>query len=111
MVVILKDTYLNKLSKGEYTIIFLFTDGECSAVFKVKEIGSAKVEDTKDDINDTENVSDSSEEIQSKDNIKRNDLAPATGDSCDVIFWSALAVSAACTAIITAFRNKKSRGM
>lgn len=81
-IVTLKNEYLKTLSSGEHKITFVYTDGECSTTFKIKNSG---------------------EDYENREIIK-------TGDSSNIILWTYLFVASALGIFgITIYhKNKKS---
>ena len=81
-IVTLKNEYLKTLSSGEHKITFVYTDGECSTTFKIKNSG---------------------EDYENREIIK-------TGDNSNIILWTYLFVASALGMFgITIYhKNKKS---
>ena len=79
-IVTLKNEYLKTLSEGEHKITFVYTDGEVSTNFEVKESGE----------------------------IYENSVNPKTGDTSNILAWYfLLAVSALAMFGITVYNKKK----
>lgn len=79
-IVTLKNEYLKTLSEGEHKIIFVYTDGEVSTNFEVKEYGE----------------------------IYENSSNPKTGDTSNILVWCSLfAVSALAMSGIAVYNKKK----
>ena len=93
-VVTLKNEYLKTLSEGEHKITFVYTDGEVSTNFEIKELGESY---------ENSDNSKTEETYENSDN-------PKTGDNSNILVWcSLLAVSAlAMFGMIVYNRKKKS---
>ena len=79
-IVTLKNEYLKTLSEGEHKITFVYTDGEVSTNFEIKELG---------------------ETYENSDN-------PKTGDKSNILVWySLLAVSALAICGMIVYNKKK----
>lgn len=93
-VVTLKNEYLKTLSEGEHKITFVYTDGEVSTNFEIKELGESY---------ENSDNSKTGESYENSDN-------PKTGDNSNILVWcSLLAVSAlAMFGMIVYNRKKKS---
>lgn len=91
-VVTLKNEYLKTLSDSEHKITFVYTDGEVSTNFEIKEFG---------------------ENYENSDNSKaeetyENSDNPKTGDNSNILIWySLLAVSALAMCGIIVYNKKK----
>ena len=82
-IVTLKDNYLSTLLSGEYTLTFVYTDGEVSTKFKI-----SKTEISEEETN-TENKN--NENITTENKIEENNSnSPQTGDN--IILWMILMI-------------------
>ena len=91
-IVTLKNEYLKTLSEGEHKITCVYTDGEVSTNFEIKESG---------EIYENSDNSKTEETYENLDN-------PKTGDNSNVFLWTSLfAISALSVLGITVYNKKK----
>lgn len=91
-IVTLKNEYLKTLSDGEHKITCVYTDGEVSTNFEIKESG---------EIYENSDNSKTEETYENSDN-------PKTGDNSNVFLWTSLfAISALSVLGITVYNKKK----
>ena len=82
-IITLKNEYLKTLSVGEHKITFVYTDGEVSTNFEVKESGK----------------------IYEKSSI------PKTGDTSNILVWCSLFALSALIVFVITVRNKKKKSI
>ncbi len=80
-IVTLKNEYLKTLSVGEHKITFVYTDGECSTSFEIKESGE----------------------------IYENSENPQTGDNGNILLWTSLFLISALGILWMIIYNRKKK--
>ncbi len=128
-VVMLKESYLKTLVAGEYTITFVYTDGEAQGTFTLTEVAppvpSEPEESIPDESEPEESIPDESEPEESiPDESKPEEsvpdetepeetkpaekpTSPSTGDDSSIILWTMLALLSAAAAVVLISMRKR----
>ena len=96
-VITLKTDYLKTLSVGAHNLTVVYTDGECSTNFEVKQAASEQTKPTEGDKSDTTTPTGG-----------KDTTSPQTGDNSNMLLWVALLfVSGAGVLGTTVYSKKK----
>ena len=96
-VITLKTDYLKTLSVGAHNLTVVYTDGECSTNFEVKQAASEQTKPTEGDKSDTTTPTGD-----------KDTTSPQTGDNSNMLLWVALLfVSGAGVLGTTVYSKKK----
>ena len=106
-VVTLKVEYLKTLSVDTHEVTFVYTDGECSTNFEVKQADSEQTKPTEGDKTDTTTPTDSGKDNPNTGTPSYTE-SPQTGDNSNLALWFALLfVSGAGTLGTVAYSKRK----
>ena len=97
-IITLKADYLKTLSVGAHNLTVVYTDGECSTNFEVKQAASEQTKPTEGDKSDTTTPT------GGKDTI-----SPQTGDNSNMLLWVALLFVSGAGVLGTTVYSKKKR--
>ena len=96
-IITLKADYLKTLSVGTHKLTVVYTDGECSTNFEVKQAASEQIKPTEGDKSDTTTPTGG-----------KDTTSPQTGDNSNMLLWVALLfVSGAGVLGTTVYSKKK----
>ena len=97
-VITLKTDYLQTLSVGTHKLTVVYTDGECSTNFEVKQAASEQIKPTEGDKSDTTTPTGG-----------KDTTSPQTGDNSNMLLWVALLFVSVAGVIGTTVYSKKKR--
>ena len=97
-VITLKADYLNTLSVGTHKLTVVYTDGECSTNFEVKQAASEQTKPTERDKSDTTTPTGG-----------KDTTSPQTGDNSNMLLWVALLFVSGAGVLGTTVYSKKKR--
>ena len=106
-IITLKADYLKTLSVGTHKLTVVYTDGECSTNFEVKQAASEQTKPTEENKTDTTTSTDS-EKDNPNNGTSDDTKSPQTGDNSNMLLWVALLfVSGAGTLGTVAYSKRK----
>ena len=97
-VITLKTDYLKTLSVGAHNLTVVYTDGECSTNFEVKQAASEQTKPTEGDKSDTTTPTGD-----------KDTTSPQTGDNSNMLLWVALLFVSGAGVLGTTVYSKKKR--
>ena len=97
-VITLKTDYLKTLSVGAHNLTVVYTDGECSTNFEVKQAASEQTKPTEGDKSDTTTPTGG-----------KDTTSPQTGDNSNMLLWVALLFVSGAGVLGTTVYSKKKR--
>ena len=97
-VITLKADYLKTLSVGAHNLTVVYTDGECSTNFEVKQAASEQTKPTEGDKSDTTTPTGG-----------KDTTSPQTGDNSNMLLWVALLFVSGAGVLGTTVYSKKKR--
>ena len=97
-VITLKTDYLKTLSVGTHKLTVVYTDGECSTNFEVRQAASEQTKPTEGDKSDTTTPTGG-----------KDTTSPQTGDNSNMLLWVALLFVSGAGALGTTVYSKKKR--
>ena len=97
-VITLKTDYLKTLSVGTHKLTVVYTDGECSTNFEVKQAASEQTKPTERDKSDTTTPTGG-----------KDTTSPQTGDNSNMLLWVALLFVSGAGVLGTTVYSKKKR--
>ena len=97
-VITLKTDYLKTLSVGTHKLTVVYTDGECSTNFEVKQAASEQTKPTEGDKSDTTTPTGG-----------KDTTSPQTGDNSNMLLWVALLFVSGAGVLGTTVYSKKKR--
>ena len=97
-VITLKADYLKTLSVGTHKLTVVYTDGECSTNFEVKQAASEQTKPTEGDKSDTTTPTGG-----------KDTTSPQTGDNSNMLLWVALLFVSGAGVLGTTVYSKKKR--
>lgn len=97
-VIRLKTDYLKTLSVGAHNLTVVYTDGECSTNFEVKQAASEQTKPTEGDKSDTTTPTGD-----------KDTTSPQTGDNSNMLLWVALLFVSGAGVLGTTVYSKKKR--
>ena len=97
-VITLKADYLKTLSVGTHKLTVVYTDGECSTNFEVKQAASEQTKPTERDKSDTTTPTGG-----------KDTTSPQTGDNSNMLLWVALLFVSGAGVLGTTVYSKKKR--
>ncbi|MDD5917268.1 MAG: X2-like carbohydrate binding domain-containing protein [Clostridiales bacterium] len=97
-IITLKADYLKTLSVGTHKLTVVYTDGECSTNFEVKQAASEQTKPTERDKSDTTTPTGG-----------KDTTSPQTGDNSNMLLWVALLFVSGFAIIGTTIYSKKKR--
>ncbi len=97
-VITLKTDYLKTLSVGAHNLTVVYTDGECSTNFEVKQAASEQTKPTEGDKSDTTTPTGG-----------KDTTSPQTGDNSHMLLWVALLFVSGAGVLGTTVYSKKKR--
>ena len=97
-VITLKTDYLKTLSVGAHNLTVVYTDGECSTNFEVKQAASEQTKPTERDKSDTTTPTGG-----------KDTTSPQTGDNSNMLLWVALLFVSGAGVLGTTVYSKKKR--
>ena len=97
-VITLKADYLKTLSVGTHKLTVVYTDGECSTNFEVKQAASEQIKPTEGDKSDTTTPTGG-----------KDTTSPQTGDNSNMLLWVALLFVSGAGVLGTTVYSKKKR--
>ena len=97
-IITLKADYLKTLSVGTHKLTVVYTDGECSTNFEVKQAASEQIKPTEGDKSDTTTPTGG-----------KDTTSPQTGDNSNLLLWIALLFVSGFGIIGTTVYSKKKR--
>ena len=97
-IITLKADYLKTLSVGTHKLTVVYTDGECSTNFEVKQAASEQTKPTEGDKSDTTTPTGG-----------KDTTSPQTGDNSNMLLWVALLFVSGAGVLGTTVYSKKKR--
>lgn len=97
-IITLKADYLKTLSVGAHNLTVVYTDGECSTNFEVKQTASEQTKPTEGDKSDTTTPTGG-----------KDTTSPQTGDNSNMLLWVALLFVSGAGVLGTTVYSKKKR--
>ena len=97
-IITLKADYLKTLSVGAHNLTVVYTDGECSTNFEVKQAASEQTKPTEGDKSDTTTPTGG-----------KDTTSPQTGDNSNMLLWVALLFVSGAGVLGTTVYSKKKR--
>ena len=97
-IITLKADYLKTLSVGTHKLTVVYTDGECSTNFEVKQAASEQTKPTEGDKSDTTTPTGD-----------KDTTSPQTGDNSNMLLWVALLFVSGAGVLGTTVYSKKKR--
>ena len=97
-IITLKADYLKTLSVGAHNLTVVYTDGECSTNFEVKQAASEQTKPTEGDKSDTTTPTGG-----------KDTTSPQTGDNSNMLLWVALLFVSGAGVLVTTVYSKKKR--
>ena len=97
-IITLKADYLKTLSVGTHNLTVVYTDGECSTNFEVKQAASEQTKPTEGDKSDTTTPTGG-----------KDTTSPQTGDNSNMLLWVALLFVSGAGVLGTTVYSKKKR--
>ena len=97
-IITLKADYLKTLSVGAHNLTVVYTDGECSTNFEVKQAASEQTKPTEGDKSDTTTPTGG-----------KDTTSPQTGDNSNMLLWVALLFVSVAGVIGTTVYSKRKR--
>ena len=97
-IITLKADYLKTLSVGTHKLTVVYTDGECSTNFEVKQASSEQTKPTEGDKSDTTTPTGG-----------KDTTSPQTGDNSNLLLWVALLFVSGAGVLGTTVYSKKKR--
>ena len=97
-IITLKADYLKTLSAGTHKLTVVYTDGECSTNFEVKQAASEQTKPTERDKSDTTTPTGG-----------KDTTSPQTGDNSNMLLWVALLFVSGAGVLGTTVYSKKKR--
>lgn len=97
-IITLKADYLKTLSVGTHKLTVVYTDGECSTNFEVKQAASEQTKPTERDKSDTTTPTGG-----------KDTTSPQTGDNSNMLLWVALLFVSGAGVLRTTVYSKKKR--
>ena len=97
-IITLKADYLKTLSVGTHKLTVVYTDGECSTNFEVKQAASEQTKPTEQDKSDTTTPTGG-----------KDTTSPQTGDNSNMLLWVALLFVSGAGVLGTTVYSKKKR--
>ena len=108
-VITLKADYLNTLSVGTHKLTVVYTDGECSTNFEVKQAASEQTKPTEGDKTETTTPTQGDKSDITAPTDSKDTTNPKTGDNSNMLLWVALLFVGVAGVIGTTVYSKKKR--
>ena len=108
-VITLKTDYLKTLSVGAHNLTVVYTDGECSTNFEVKQAASEQTKPTEEDKTDTTTLTEGDKPDTTTPTGGKNTTSPKTGDNSNLLLWAALLFVSGAGVLGTTVYGKKKR--
>ena len=89
-VITLKADYLNTLSVGTHKLTVVYTDGECSTNFEVKQAASEQTTPTEGDKTETTTPTQGDKSDITAPTDSKDTTNPKTGDNSNMLLWFAI---------------------